>query len=259
VDDTSNFERAIFNWFSKHGYRAAAIAPVAVFLAFLIAGTAAVMRVSARPFDAYVAWIIAVAILAGMALYLTEIYSLSGLLFGTRRFKLLELHQTMRDIREMGWKEFEQLVVAYYEQRGFDVEHTGRDRADGGVDLIARKDRKTWLVQCKHWREDRVSVRPLRELLGLVTHHRADYGVLVAAGTFEEDALAFVKTSPEIVLVGGEELRSLVEEAVRGKHEPDVVCPKCGGAMHRKPGRYGIFLSCVNYPACKGARDLPAA
>ncbi len=34
-------------------------------------------------------------------------------------------------------------------------------------------------------------------------------------------------------------------------------CPLCGGEMIRKPSKYGPFLSCVRYPDCKGACDLP--
>ena len=34
-------------------------------------------------------------------------------------------------------------------------------------------------------------------------------------------------------------------------------CPVCGDEMVRKRSKYGPFLSCVRYPACTGARDLP--
>lgn len=34
-------------------------------------------------------------------------------------------------------------------------------------------------------------------------------------------------------------------------------CPLCGDEMMRKRGKYGPFLSCVRYPACTGACDLP--
>mgnify|MGYP001574217610 CR=1 FL=1 len=34
-------------------------------------------------------------------------------------------------------------------------------------------------------------------------------------------------------------------------------CPVCGDEMVRKRGKYGPFLSCVRYPACTGACDLP--
>ena len=35
------------------------------------------------------------------------------------------------------------------------------------------------------------------------------------------------------------------------------VCPQCGSGLVVKDGRYGPFLSCVRYPACRGSRDLP--
>ncbi len=34
-------------------------------------------------------------------------------------------------------------------------------------------------------------------------------------------------------------------------------CPVCGDEMERKRGKYGPFMSCVRYPACAGACDLP--
>jgi ssDNA-binding Zn-finger/Zn-ribbon topoisomerase 1 len=36
-------------------------------------------------------------------------------------------------------------------------------------------------------------------------------------------------------------------------------CPLCGGEMVRKNGKYGPFFSCVRYPDCTGACDLPEA
>jgi ssDNA-binding Zn-finger/Zn-ribbon topoisomerase 1 len=33
-------------------------------------------------------------------------------------------------------------------------------------------------------------------------------------------------------------------------------CPKCGGLMPEKDGRYGRFLGCSNWPCCNGSRDL---
>lgn len=34
-------------------------------------------------------------------------------------------------------------------------------------------------------------------------------------------------------------------------------CPKCSGAMKVRHGRYGAFLGCVTYPACKGIVNIP--
>jgi len=35
------------------------------------------------------------------------------------------------------------------------------------------------------------------------------------------------------------------------------VCPTCQGSMIERHGKYGRFLSCERYPACKGIRNLP--
>jgi DNA topoisomerase-1 len=36
----------------------------------------------------------------------------------------------------------------------------------------------------------------------------------------------------------------------------DEKCPECGGEMVIRVGRYGKFLSCANFPECKGMKDL---
>jgi DNA topoisomerase-1 len=38
--------------------------------------------------------------------------------------------------------------------------------------------------------------------------------------------------------------------------ETNEVCDKCGGAMVIKTGRFGRFIACSNYPACKTTRSL---
>ncbi len=39
--------------------------------------------------------------------------------------------------------------------------------------------------------------------------------------------------------------------------ETGIICDKCGKGMVIKTGRYGEFLSCTGYPACKNARPVP--
>ena len=31
----------------------------------------------------------------------------------------------------------------------------------------------------------------------------------------------------------------------------NVFCPKCGGTLIKRNGKYGLFLGCSNYPKCK--------
>lgn len=42
------------------------------------------------------------------------------------------------------------------------------------------------------------------------------------------------------------------------RKETDVSCPECGKPMMQKRGRFGLFLSCSNYPECKGTLPLTA-
>ncbi len=50
------------------------------------------------------------------------------------------------------------------------------------------------------------------------------------------------------------------EEAAKAAEEPTVVegreCPKCGGQLVYKRGRYGKFIGCGNYPKCKYIEPL---
>ena len=64
-----------------------------------------------------------------------------------------------------------------------------------------------------------------------------------------------------------EEFRMLTEaiaKTEKGVKKDDVViigkseekCPKCGGEMVVRVGRYGRFLSCAKFPECKGMKDI---
>jgi hypothetical protein len=49
------------------------------------------------------------------------------------------------------------------------------------------------------------------------------------------------------------EFRSPASEAAAS---PEERCPKCGGPMVPRNGRYGPFLSCARYPECRGTRRV---
>jgi restriction system protein len=249
--DLNPWEQRLFDWLSRRSDLSLAAFPVAVFVGFGLVGLVSISAVAHRSPDSYVIWAVAWVAVAAMTLYVVGFYSAAATFLRSRRFKLLELHQTMRDIQAMSWREFEDLVAATYMARGYAVEPLGGDGPDGGVDLIARKGNLTWLVQCKHYRDQWVGERPLRELLGVVTAREATGGVLVACGVFDEKALAFAKGNARLELIGGEELRDLVADAVRTKNS-GTLCPICGSPTREKTGRFGPFLGCSNFPSCRG-------
>lgn len=259
VQDINPLERRLFDWLSRRSDFVLVTLPVVVFGVVGISGIVVVSVIARRSLiDLYVEWIAIAWVLAGLALYVTAFEAMGAAFIRSRRFRLLELHQTMRDIQAMSWREFEDLVAAIYQSKGYAIEPRGGEDPDGGIDLIVRKDNQRWIVQCKHYRDRWVGERPLRELLGVVTANGATGGVLVACGVFDEHALAFLKGTEKLELIGGDQLRLLIGEAVKSK-SADTRCPKCGSDMRERTGRYGPFLGCSNYPACHGWLPMPSA
>jgi restriction system protein len=82
----------------------------------------------------------------------------------------------------MTWREFEMLVGEAFRMQGYRVAETGGGGADGGVDLVLRKERETFLVQCKQWRAYKVGVTVVRELFGVMAAKGAAGGFVVTSG-----------------------------------------------------------------------------
>ena len=187
-----------------------------------------------------------------------------------RRAKLFETRTDLQGIRDLSWQDFERYVGEAYRRKGYTVEETGPG-ADGGIDLIARRNGETVLVQCKHWRARRVGVRYARELFGLVKAQDTSNGVLVTAGTFTPDALAFAKQT-QLDLVDGEGLVRLIQDVPRPVDAPDKhaspsetpSCPRCQSPMVKRTAKRGThaggeFWGCPKFPNCKGKRRQDGA
>ena len=189
-----------------------------------------------------------------------------------QRRQLLDSRHELESIASIGWKQFEMLAGEAFRRQGYSVEETGLGGADGGIDLVLRKSGRKELVQCKHWRNRKVSVATVREMWGLAMHHGADGVQIVCSGTFTPDAAGFAEGKP-IKLIGGEEflgmIRAVQNSAVRpapSERLPPTAapsapaapeeCPRCGKPMVRRSNRStnSAFFGCSSYPACKGTR-----
>lgn len=189
-----------------------------------------------------------------------------------RRRRLLDSRAGIESLRAMSWRELEQLVAEAYERLGFEVEESATRGADGGVDLRLRRHGALTLVQCKHWRTQRVGAPVVREQFGLLAHHGAAAVVIVTTGDFTAEARAFAQSKP-IELVAGPELLALVQ-SVQRKTEPPTptpaapkappaqtvaaTCPLCAAPMVPRTARQSgaRFLGCSTFPACRGTRPI---
>lgn len=187
-----------------------------------------------------------------------------------QRRRLLDSRSDMASLRAMSWRELEQLVAEAYERLGYQVEQSAQPGADGGVDLRLRRGGQLTLVQCKHWRTQRVGAPVVREQFGLLAHHRAAAVVIVTTGDFTAEARAFAQGKP-MELVAGTELLALVQGVQRRSESPASVpplppepaaqststsCPLCAAPMVLRTARQtgARFLGCSKFPACRGTR-----
>ena len=117
--------------------------------------------------------------------------------FGARRTRrLLDTRRGLDSLAALGWRDFERLVGEAYRRRGYTVEETGLGGADGGIDLILRRDGKRTLVQRKQWRREKVPVNVVREMYGLLAHHNADKVIIAACGVCWKHAPIWTASPP---------------------------------------------------------------
>ena len=112
--------------------------------------------------------------------------------------------------------QFEQFVAELLVARGFEVERRGGAKPDGGIDMLARQRGRTYVVQCKQWRQ--WIGRPLvQQLLGVVTSGtNFDGGMFVTTGLFSDEARDLERSlkgrRPRVRLIDGKELWAAIEE-----------------------------------------------
>lgn len=183
-----------------------------------------------------------------------------------KRKRLLETQTSLDSLRAMNWREFEILVGEALRRQGYRIEETGLGGADGGIDLRLSKEGKTTLVQCKQWRNQRVDVKVVREMYGLLSHHHVDAVKIVTVGEFTPDAQRFAQDKP-IELIRGEVLLALVRSVQASKPVQRVnlfdrmslagsapTCPSCGSTMVKRVNWRSrhVFWGCSRYPVCHG-------
>lgn len=166
-------------------------------------------------------------------------------------------------LRRMEWKRFEILAAAYFRHLGFRAE-TIDCGPDGGVDatLYEGEDLSPYaILQCKAWNQ-RIDVKPIRELLGVMTHRGVRRGIFLATSDFTSDAKAFA-TPNRIESIGGQAFLARIESlsgdvqrrllalACEGDWTTPT-CPSCEVKTVLRTEEDGRrFWGCPSFPRCK--------
>lgn len=170
---------------------------------------------------------------------------------------------SLKLIRDIEWKKFEELSTAYYVEKAIRAEATSLG-ADGGIDIKLYQDDSgspTSIVQCKAWNSRQVGVKQIREFLGVMTHEKIAKGFYMTSGEYSDDAKKTAKANG-ITLIDGEMLLMMIKRlpeesqkrllalATEGDYTTPS-CPSCGVKMIKRSGKRGDFWGCKNYPRCR--------
>jgi restriction system protein len=153
---------------------------------------------------------------AGLFALVLALTGIAGQFEKARRRRLLAQVKSLETLQALSWREFEQLCAEAYRSRGYAVSETARG-ADGGVDLVLRRDSERIFVQCKHYGVRRVDVRPIRELFGVMAAEGATGGIFLCSGSYTSAAERFAR-GKNLSLVDGPGLLKLVDPVPSSGH-----------------------------------------
>lgn len=164
----------------------------------------------------------------------------------------------------LAWQRWEDVCHRFCLELNFVAGKTGFG-ADGGVDIILNKEgdlHPIAYVQCKAYKERKVSVKEVRELYGTMVADGVEQGIFFTTGKFTSDARTFA-SNLRLELIDGQnfilKVRSLSpdkQEAIRqtafsGDYSTPF-CPSCGIPMIRRVSKFGSkFWGCGKFPRCR--------
>jgi len=169
--------------------------------------------------------------------------------------------------------QFELLIGEIFRRQDYTAELSAAMSADGGIDMTLRRGSETILLQCKHWKMERVTERELREFYGAMAASGAPRGIVVTTGSFAPNAQTFAEGKGIELMDGNALAESLSLVAKPGEnllHVPDWIdefiaharifdpeCPVCHGTMvvrHNRANGTPTWC-CRGYPRCPGRRE----
>lgn len=166
--------------------------------------------------------------------------------------------QRLYELRKLKPWQFEEYIASLYSRLGYKTERVGQSH-DGGIDVIAEKDNKTYYIQCKKHITSKVGSSDMRDFYGAVSARLATAnGIFITTNIFTTEAKKFAEDNM-IDIIDGFALLDLIKVA-EGENNLEKVseidkevekCPKCGGSLILRSSKYGDFYGCSSFPKCR--------
>lgn len=170
-------------------------------------------------------------------------------------------------LRGLSPKEFEGYISALFFKMGYDTKVVGGSY-DGGIDVIAKKDRINYYIQCKKYISSKVGVRDVRDFYGAIADRLSEgKAYFITTNIFTLEAERYAKDKP-IELVDGYKLIKYIksvgeninigtkEEKINNSDVENNNCSNCNGKLIERKGKFGKFYGCSNYPRCKYTKEI---
>lgn len=149
---------------------------------------------------------------------------------------------------QMDSKQFEDAVASLFCKLGFEVKQTPYSN-DRGKDAIARKEGKTYLIECKRYGADNtIGRRDLQIFVAAMKEENADAGFYINTGRFTKTAIEYA-AKERIDLYDSDRFPVLVNAAFPAREDISsvkVMCLECGSTVTLPVGETPTSGNCEN-------------
>lgn len=184
---------------------------------------------------------------------------------------------SLNTVNDLGWDEFEKMIHAIFQQRGYSIAEMQAD-TDDAIDIILKMDHEPTFVQCKHWKDPFVEVAAVSALYDVVKKQGARHGIVITSGEYTSEALDFA-LGKRLLLINKYDLAQMIDSLKQSDKteenkaevaieppqnnmpELEPLCPICGMKMIKRTAKKGrnagnVFWGCSQYPRCRGVTSL---
>lgn len=169
------------------------------------------------------------------------------------------INSGINKVDKMSGEEFEEFLAAHFINLGYKIEFTPTTK-DFGADLIIKKDTEVIAIQAKRWSKH-IGIEAVQQIVGAIKHYKANKGMVITNCFFTKSAVELANSNEitlwnrnkliEVMKAPGE--KSLADDIINKKQ---TICPKCGGKLIIRDGKYGKFLGCSSYPKCNYTKNI---